>query len=111
MPTDPQTLAIWLAGLIVVPILAALFKAWQVGIPVKLWVEMLFAIILAYIALVITGGLPLVPSMPFGDPIKFFAAFAEIFSKVFALAVIVYVFLGDKLNGLASSVKIKLAGL
>ncbi len=98
---DPQTVAIYFAGLIAVPILAALFRSGSLDLPTKLWTEFICSLILAYATLVFTGGLPLIPALPFGDPLAFFAALGEVFTKVFGLAVAVYLFLGQQLQAKA----------
>ncbi len=111
---DAQGIALFLAGLAVVA-LAWLFKAKGFGDPEKLWVEFVVAVVIAYLSLVGTGQLPLFPDLgkiPFGDPLAFLAAvgnvlaqLGEFWSKIFALAVVVFEYFKKQL--VASAMRIR----
>ncbi len=107
---DPQTIAIYVAGAILVPVLAAAFRSVTLDQPIKLWLEFVCSLVLAYGVLVFTSNLPLIPALPFGEPLAFIAAFGAIWVKVFGLASAIYLFLGEKLQSKAYTVRAHLLG-
>lgn len=112
---NANELALMIAGLLV-PVLSALWKAWHPEQAVKLWVELAVAIIIAYVAAVILGAIPLVPNfgeIPWTDPLKAIEALTAVIAtligyweKIFSIAVVVYLFLKEKLEAAAIRVKI-----
>ena len=100
MPTNPQDLAIWFAGIVLVPVLIALYKAIKPKVITVTWANFVCSGVVAYIALALFGAIPWlpdIPKMPFSDPValilsftSFLAVIGEIGGKIFGLAVIVF---------------------
>ncbi len=108
---DSQTIAIYVAGAILVPLLAAGFRSVTLDQPIRLWIEFICSLVLAYAVLVFTGDLPLIPSVPFGEPLGFLTALGAVWVKVFGLAAAIYLFIGEKLQAGAYSLRARYGGV
>ena len=86
-PTAEQIAAVIAALLI--PFLAAWIKASGTGDPTKSYIELALSVVIAYIALVVTGTLPIVPA-PGSDPVLWVTTLGQFVGVIFTLAFVVY---------------------
>jgi hypothetical protein len=86
-----QTLALALSGVIAVPVLQLLKKAWKIEGTLMAWFSFLFAVVLSVVALATFGQLPLVQIL--GDPALLFTSGGV----VMAVSQVVYASIKSKL--------------